>query len=76
MTFTDYKWRRNRIWIKEEVWVDDKHQFMDQLVGKIEAIFSQEPVDIYVLTADDKFMPKPHGQKPVLVKGFPKEIAG
>jgi len=48
MTFTDYKGRRNRIWIPEEVWVDDKQQFMDQLVEKIEAIFSQEPVDIYV----------------------------
>lgn len=48
MTFTDYKGRRTRIWIPEEVWVDDKQQFMEQLVGKIEAIFSQEPVDIYV----------------------------
>ncbi len=48
MTFTDSKGRRNRIWIPEEVWVDNKQQFMDQLVGKIEAIFSQEPVDIYV----------------------------
>lgn len=48
MTFTDYKGRRNRIWIPDEVWVDDKQQFMDQLVGKIEAIFSQEPVDIFV----------------------------
>lgn len=48
MTFTDNKGRRNRIWIPEEVWVDDKQQFMDMLVGKIEAIFSQEPVDIYV----------------------------
>lgn len=48
MTFTDSKGRRNRIWIPEEVWVDDKEQFMEQLVGKIEAIFSQEPVDIYV----------------------------
>ncbi|MDD2380880.1 MAG: family 16 glycoside hydrolase [Mariniphaga sp.] len=48
LTFTDAKGRRNRIWIPEEVWVDDKQQFMDQLVGKIEAIFSQEPVDIYV----------------------------
>ncbi|MEN8117497.1 MAG: family 16 glycoside hydrolase [Bacteroidota bacterium] len=48
MTFTDYKGRRNRIWIPEEVWVDDKQQFMDQMVEKIEAIFSQEPVDIYV----------------------------
>jgi len=48
MTFTDYKGRRTRIWIPEEVWVDNKQQFMDQLVEKIEAIFSQEPVDIYV----------------------------
>jgi histidinol phosphatase-like PHP family hydrolase len=48
MTFTDSKGRRNRIWIPEEVWVDDKEQFMDQMVEKIEAIFSQEPVDIYV----------------------------
>ncbi len=48
MTFTDKKGRRNRIWIPEEVWVDDKQQFMDDLVDKIEAIFSQEPVDIYV----------------------------
>ncbi len=48
MTFTDYKGRRTRIWMPEEVWVDDKQQFMEQLVGKIESIFSQEPVDIYV----------------------------
>jgi hypothetical protein len=161
MTFTDYKGRRNRIWIKEEVWVDDKQQFMDQMVGKIEAIMSQEPVDIYVnptvlpdvlmpehaqlwtpermervirvladhgialeinaryktpsaemirmakaagvkftfgtnntgrdlgrleycfqmieecgLTADDIYMPKPHKDKPVLVKGLPAQITG
>ena len=48
MTFTDRKGRRNRIWMPDEVWVDDKQQFMDDLVAKIEAIFSQEPVDIYV----------------------------
>ncbi|QIA08269.1 DUF1080 domain-containing protein [Draconibacterium halophilum] len=48
MTFTDKKGRRNRIWIPQEVWVDDKQQFMDDLVEKIESIFSQEPVDIYV----------------------------
>jgi hypothetical protein len=48
MTFTDSKGRRNRIWMPEEVWVEDEQQFMEQLVGKIEAIFSQEPVDIYV----------------------------
>lgn len=48
LTFTDARGRRNRLWIPEEVWVEDKEQFMDQLVGKIEAIMSQEPVDIYV----------------------------
>lgn len=48
MTWTDNKGRRTRLWIPEEVWVDDKQQFMEQLVGKIEAVFSQEPVDIYV----------------------------
>ncbi len=47
MTFTDSNGRRNRIWIPEEVWVDDKEQFMDDLVGKIEAIFSQEPVGYF-----------------------------
>jgi hypothetical protein len=60
MTFTDYKGRRNRIWIKDEVWIDNKQQFMDQLVGKIEAIFSQEPVDIYVnpTVLPDALMPE------------------
>ena len=60
MTFTDNKGRRNRIWIKDEVWIDDKQQFMDQLVGKIEAIFSQEPVDIYVnpTVLPDALMPE------------------
>ncbi len=48
LTFTDAKGRRNRLWMPKEVWVEDKQQFMEQLTGKIEAIFSHEPVDIYV----------------------------
>jgi hypothetical protein len=48
LTFTDQKGRRNRLWMPQEVWVEDKQQFMDMLTGKIEAIFSQEPVNIYV----------------------------
>ncbi len=60
MTFTDKKGRRNRIWIKDEVWVDDKQKFMDDLVEKIEAIFSKEPVDIYVnpTVLPDTLMPE------------------
>jgi hypothetical protein len=48
MTWTDNKGRRLRLWIPEETFVDDEQQFMDMLVGKIEAELSQEPVDIYV----------------------------
>jgi hypothetical protein len=48
LTFTDNKGRRTRLWMPQEVWVEDKNQFMDMLVGKIEAIFSQEPINIYV----------------------------
>ncbi len=48
MTWTDHKGRRMRLWMPEEVFVDDEQQFMDELVGKIESILSKEPVDIYV----------------------------
>ncbi len=37
-----------RLWIEDEVFVEDEEQFMDMLVEKIVAILSQEPVDIYV----------------------------
>ncbi len=48
MTWTDHKGRRMRLWIKEEAFVDDEQKFMDELVGKIESVLSQEPVDIHV----------------------------
>ena len=48
MTWTDKKGRRMRLWVPEEVFVDDEQDFMEQLVGKIESIVSKEPVDIYV----------------------------
>jgi hypothetical protein len=48
MTWTDYKGRRLRLWMPLETFVDDEQQFMDMLVGKIEAIMRNEPVDIYV----------------------------
>jgi histidinol phosphatase-like PHP family hydrolase len=37
-----------RLWIPEETFVENDQQFMDMLVGKIESILSQEPVDIHV----------------------------
>ncbi len=48
LTFTDTKGRRNRIWLKEETWIDDEEQFMDDLVETIVVILSNEPIDIYV----------------------------
>ena len=48
MTFTDHKGRRMRLWMKDEVWVDDKQQFMDMLVDRITTIMENEPVQIYV----------------------------
>lgn len=48
MTWTDMKGRRMRLWMPDETFVDDEQQFMDMLVGKIEAIVGGEPVDIHV----------------------------
>jgi hypothetical protein len=48
MTFTDDKGRRTRLWIKDEVNIDDEQQFMDMLVGKTVGILNNEPIDIYV----------------------------
>ncbi|MCU0456568.1 MAG: hypothetical protein MUE74_09725 [Bacteroidales bacterium] len=48
MTFTDAKGRRNRIWIKDETWIDDEQEFMDHLVGVIVKILNEEPINIYV----------------------------
>jgi len=48
MTWTDHKGRRLRLWMPAETFVDEEQQFMDMLVGKIEAIMGAEPVDIYV----------------------------
>ncbi len=48
MTFTDEQGRRNRIWIKDETWIDDEEEFMDYLVEVIVKIMNEEPIDIYV----------------------------
>jgi hypothetical protein len=48
MTWTDNKGRRMRLWMPDETFIDDDQQFMDMLVGKIEAILDGEPVDIHV----------------------------
>ncbi|HQK71281.1 MAG TPA: hypothetical protein PL101_09245, partial [Bacteroidales bacterium] len=48
MTFFDSKGRRNRIWLKEETWIEDEQKFMDYLVRTIVKILNEEPINIYV----------------------------
>ncbi|NQT25126.1 DUF1080 domain-containing protein [candidate division KSB1 bacterium] len=48
MTFTDRQGRRTRLWIPEEVHVDDEQDFMEQIVETIVGVISNEPIDIYV----------------------------
>ena len=48
MTWTDTKGRRMRLWMPEEVFVDDKDDFMDQLVNQIVGVMTNEPIDLYV----------------------------
>lgn len=48
MTFTDEKGRRNRIWTKNETWIDDEEQFMDYLVNTLVKILNTEPINVYV----------------------------
>jgi len=48
MTFTDHRGKRIRLWIDDEVVIDDKQAFMDLCVEKIVSVISNEPIDIYV----------------------------
>jgi histidinol phosphatase-like PHP family hydrolase len=48
MTFTDEKGRRNRLWMKNETWIDNEEEFMDYLVNTIVTILTNEPINIYV----------------------------
>ena len=48
MTWTDSKGRRMRLWMPDEVFVDDKDDFMDQLVSQIVGVMQDEPIDLYV----------------------------
>jgi hypothetical protein len=48
MTFTDQRGKRTRLWMPQEVQVDDKQAFMEMLVEKTVGILNNEPIDIYV----------------------------
>jgi hypothetical protein len=48
MTFTDDEGRRTRLWIPEEVYIDDPQAFMEMYVDRILSVLNDEPIDIYV----------------------------
>lgn len=48
LTFTDRKGNRTRLWIPEEVFIDDEQQYMDLIVEKIVEVITNEPIDVYV----------------------------
>ncbi|MCD8091811.1 MAG: DUF1080 domain-containing protein [Bacteroides sp.] len=47
LTFTDRKGRRVRLWIDDEVFIDNEQEYMDLIVEKMCDVF-KEPADIYV----------------------------
>lgn len=47
LTFTDHKNRRVRLWINEEVFVDNEQQYMDMIVDKT-CLVLEEPADVFV----------------------------
>ncbi|NLY25362.1 MAG: DUF1080 domain-containing protein [Bacteroidales bacterium] len=47
LTFTDTKGRRTRLWVPEEVFIEDEEQYMDLIVQKIVDVMN-EPMDVYV----------------------------
>ncbi|UCG27935.1 MAG: hypothetical protein JSV24_00850 [Bacteroidales bacterium] len=48
MTYFDAEGRRTRLWIKEEVFIEEADSFMDYYVAQIVEILNYEPIDIYV----------------------------
>jgi hypothetical protein len=48
MTLFDRSGKRTRLWIPDEVQIEDKQLFMDHLVTTIVKILDTEPIDIYV----------------------------
>jgi hypothetical protein len=48
LTFRDKQGRRTRLWMPNEVHIDDEQEFMDMYVERIVTILKNEPIDIFV----------------------------
>jgi len=54
MTFRDWKGKRIRLWMADEVNIEDQQDFMEMYVDVIVNILNREPIDIY---ANATFLP-------------------
>ncbi len=48
LTFYDDAGRRVRLWVGSEVFIDDKQEFMEMYINRIESVINNEPIDIFV----------------------------
>ncbi len=48
MTFFDQNGKRTRIWMNDEISIDDPQAFMEMYVDRILGVVNDEPIDIYV----------------------------
>ena len=48
LTFTDDRGKRTRLWMRNEVDIEDKQAFMDMYVDRILSVLNNEPIDIFV----------------------------
>jgi hypothetical protein len=60
LTFRDKQGRRTRLWMPNEVHIDDEQEFMDMYVDKIVTILENEPIDIFV---NPTFLPEVIAEK-------------
>ena len=55
MTFTDDRGKRIRLWVEDEVQIDDPQAFMEMYVDRTVSILNDEPIDVL---ANPTFLPK------------------
>ncbi|MFC1542970.1 family 16 glycoside hydrolase [Candidatus Neomarinimicrobiota bacterium] len=55
LTFTDNEGRRVQLWINNTVFIDDKQEFMEMYLDRIESVINDEPIDIFV---NPTFLPR------------------
>ncbi len=48
LTWTDDQGRRTRLWMPDEVYIEDAEQWMDMYLDRILSVINEEPIDMFV----------------------------